>query len=358
MGKVQVTDDVQNGASAQEFQGRSASTDEQSSTEFRFTWLRNQFAYQKRLIRLASPDNFAACLRATIALTKPDLPWAKLADFGPTRSPAGSFRYDANVIGLFGCEGDFDGDRVPIEDAASLIQAAGIASVLNETTTPGHWRIWLPSTRIYHGSPDELRALRARWVARVNGVLGGILAPESFVLSQAFYVGSLKDQPPIKVIVTEGARIDLCDDLDAAAIYKNGTSSPTEHRQIEEFEEDPSEDDDDPRLLTECKSRVANFAKTCGYGTTPTGERAHRLVQWLADIGTRDGLTPSVEMIYDAIEADYPNTTAGMIHSMLSRRKDPRGWDVIDAPPELPWEVWAAGLKGVGPVETQEMADD
>jgi len=89
----------------------------------------------------------------------------------------------------------------------------------------------LPSSRAYRGSTDELRHLRARWVARANGVLGGILAPESFVLSQAFYLGGIEGQPPIKVITTVGARIDLCDDLDEGAIYKNGTSSPTERRQ-------------------------------------------------------------------------------------------------------------------------------
>src|SRR5262249_4592728 len=87
---------------------------------------------------------------------------------------------------------------------------------------PRHWRLWLPASRAYRGSTDELRSLRARWVARANGVLGGILARESFVLSQAFYLGGIEGQPPIKVIPTVGARIDLCDDLDEGAIFKNG----------------------------------------------------------------------------------------------------------------------------------------
>jgi len=315
----------------------------QTSSDFTFTWFRDQFARRKRLIRLSSTEKFARCLRATKAPSKVALPWAKLAELGPTRSPNDSFRYDANVVALLGAEGDYDGDDVPIEDAAALIQAAGIEAVLNETTTPGHWRLWLPSSRAYRGSTDELRHLRARWVSRANGVLGGILAPESFVLSQAFYLGGIERQPPIKVITTVGARIDLCDDLDAGAIYKNGTSSPTERREpLGEFEEDPSEEDYDPRLLRECRSRVKNFAKRCGYGTTPTGVRVFHLVTWLGDIGTRDGLTPSAVMIREAIREDYPQTTVAMIEDMLARRHQPRGWDVID---RIDTSIWAEGVE-------------
>jgi hypothetical protein len=347
-----VSDTHEYGHQTPENQGPAPGFDEPNlAGAFVFTWLRDQYANQKRLIRLPSPDKFAACLRATTAVTKAGLPWAKLAEFGPTRSPNDSYRYDANVVALFGCEGDFDGDDFPIEDAADRIQAAGVAAILNKTTTTGHWRIWLPASRAYRGSADELRTLRARWVARVNGILGGILARESFVLSQAFYVGGIKGQPPIKVIVTEGARIDQCDDLDADPVYANAASSPTERQQVEEFEEDPAEDGDDPRLLAECKAIVANCAKHYGYGRMPMGDHAHRLVQWLANIRTRDGLTPSAEMIRDVIRADYPNTTVAMVEDMLSRRKQPRGWDVIDPLPELPWDVEMAD-------ETEETTND
>jgi len=171
-------------------------------------------------------------------------------------------------------------------------------------------------------------------------VLGGILARESFVLSQAFYLGGIEGQPPIKVIPTVGARIDLCDDLDEGAIFKNGTSSPDERREpTGEFEEDPSESDFDPRLLRECQSRVKNFAKRCGYGTAPAGARAFQLVTWLSDIGTRDGLTPSAAMIHEVIREDYPQTTVALIEDMLARRHQPRGCDVIDAPLDLPWDA-------------------
>ena len=322
-------------------QGSASTSVEQASSDFTFTWLRDQFAQRKRLIRLSSTEKFARCLLATTALSKTALPWAKLARLGPTRSPAGSFRYDANVVRLFGAEGDYDGDDVPIEDAASLIQAAGIEAILNETTTPGHWRIWLPSSRAYRGSTDELRALRARWVARANGVLGGILAPESFVLSQAFYVGGIKDQPQIRVIVSEGARIDRCDDLDDGAIFKNGTSSPTVRRQpvevykngkteppthteAEDVPEGLVESDDDPWLIREGRRRKAGFlcCEAKADRPTATGDRAFRFVNWVADMRASDGLILSPKGIATVLGDDFPNTTPAAIRAMQGRNLD------------------------------------
>ena len=87
---------------------------------------------------------------------------------------------------------------------------------------------------------------------------------------------------------------------------------------------------------------MKNFAKRCGYGTTPTGVRVFHLVTWLGDIGTRDGLTPSAVMIREAIREDYPQTTVAMIEDMLARRHQPRGWDVID---RIDTSIWAEGVE-------------
>ena len=161
-------------------------------------------------------------------------------------------------------------------------------------------------------------------------------------MSQAFYLGGIEGQPPIKVITTVGARIDLCDDLSEGALYKNGTSSPGERREPVETAGDATPSGDDLRLLRECQSRMKNFANSRGYGTTPTGLRVFHLVTWLGDIGTRDGLTPSAAMIREAIREDYPQTTRAMIESMLTRRHQPRGWDVIDPVDTL---IWAEGVE-------------
>jgi hypothetical protein len=322
-----VKDAHQDSAEETQNQWPASNLGEQASSAFTFTRLRDQFAQRKRLIRLSSTAAFARCLRATTTLTKAALPWAKLAELGPTRSPAGSSRYDANVVALHGGEGDYDGDEVPIENAAALIQAVDVEAVLNETTTPGHWRIWLPTSRAYLGAPDELRALRASWVARANGVLGGILAPESFVLSQAFYVGGIKGKPTIRVIVTRGTRIDTRDDLDA--LYASGKSEPTRRHEHAPVPDDQEESDDDPRLLREGLLRKNNFHKTKGHGTCPLGHRVCQLIQWLGDMGTEDGLIASAEMIADILADDY-EAPIHEIERLLAKRQTPRGWDVID----------------------------
>ncbi len=66
---------------------------------------------------------------------------------------------------------------------------------------------------------------RAKLVARVNGVLGGIIAGESFTLSQSFYFGSINGNPDHRAELTDGDFVDLRADLDAGAIDKVTTAS-------------------------------------------------------------------------------------------------------------------------------------
>jgi hypothetical protein len=67
---------------------------------------------------------------------------------------------------------------------------------------------------------------RKKLVARVNGVLGGVLAGESFTLSQAYYLGSVNGNPDHRaVIITEGDYIDLRDDLEATACGKKNSAN-------------------------------------------------------------------------------------------------------------------------------------
>jgi hypothetical protein len=71
-------------------------------------------------------------------------------------------------------------------------------------------------------------AERDRLVARLNGVLGGILEAESWVPSRGFYFGGITGQPPVQVELSEGRCIDECAALDATAIgrpWRNGVGS-------------------------------------------------------------------------------------------------------------------------------------
>jgi len=139
------------------------------------------------------------------------MPLIKLAAFGDApKEETGCLRHDGNLLEITGIEGDYDGGKMPIEEAAGRLADRGIEAALY--TTPSHtpeaprWRALLPLSRQY---PPERRA---EFVDRLNGVLGGVLAPESWTLSQAFYIGALKSAPYTMQQV-RGRCIDLVDEL-------------------------------------------------------------------------------------------------------------------------------------------------
>ena len=154
----------------------------------------------------------------TSAGAKARLPWLKLAKFGSKRSDKGSLRHDANVISISGVEVDYDGELVTPDEAVRILKKVALRALVY--TSPSHtvakprWRILaLTSCDL---PPQE----RTKLVARLNGILGGILAPESFTLSQSYYYGSVDNNAQHRAVIVEGDYIDLRDDLDAGAIGK------------------------------------------------------------------------------------------------------------------------------------------
>jgi hypothetical protein len=165
----------------------------------------------------------------------------KLATFGTQRTKVGSLRHDANVLEVFGIEGDYDAEKVTLDQAAALLKAAGIECFLYTTAchgvvTPGRkagdpphsrggprWRVLAPLSK---ACPP---ADRARYVRVLDKALGGILARESFALSQIFYVGKVKGVGYESQRV-EGQYIDLLPDAapvaDAPAQVPDGPPEP------------------------------------------------------------------------------------------------------------------------------------
>jgi hypothetical protein len=148
---------------------------------------------------------------------KSELPLFKMARFGDKRTAKGSLRHDANVLAISGIECDYDAGCFSFHDATNALQDARIFSIVY--TSPSYqpasnerWRAVCPLS--CERPPKE----RAKYVSRVNGVLGGILSRESFTLSQSFYCGCLPDNARNhRVVTTEDRPIDLCDDLDITA---------------------------------------------------------------------------------------------------------------------------------------------
>ena len=160
----------------------------------------------------------AELIRATNADTKQSLPWLKLAKFGDARTDKNSLRHNSNILVIGGIEGDADNGQVSFEAAVQLLRAAGISALVY--TSPGHaedaprWRALCPL------SQEHPPGQRDRFMARLNGALQGVLANESWTLSQSYYYGSVNRNPSHQVVVIEGTCVDLADRLDATAIGK------------------------------------------------------------------------------------------------------------------------------------------
>jgi P4 family phage/plasmid primase-like protien len=171
----------------------------------------------------ATLDQIRVAVLTVSASAKAELPWIKLATFGDLKTERGSLRHDANVQTVTGVEGDYDALDVSPATAVSLLDMAGIRALVY--TSPSYapdrwkWRVLCPLSRPH--APVERRAL----VARLNGVLGGVLAKESFVQSQAYYYGRVGDNPSHGAWLVDGAPLDTVAGLDE--VYPRPVVIPT-----------------------------------------------------------------------------------------------------------------------------------
>lgn len=168
---------------------------------------------------------FIRMLRGLKPRDKKASPLIKLATFTGEPNGNGCLRYDVAVVAVTGIEGDYDAGAVTAEEACERLQRHGLLAVV--VTTHSHtadfprWRVFAPLA--VDQAPDD----RTRLVAGLNGALGGILAGESFTLSQSYYVGP-PPQGEYKVLETSGTVfLDQWPELDHCAIYKDtGRSAP------------------------------------------------------------------------------------------------------------------------------------
>lgn len=159
---------------------------------------------------------------------KSTCPWVKLARFGEVRSSHNSLRHDENVQEIYGIEGDYDGEVIQPEEAIARLEKANLKVAIY--TSPSHtadkprWRVLAPLSG--KRPPHE----RAMLLARINGVLGGVLSGESFTLSQSYYFGRVGDGDTYRLLVSfdnpdDGICVDECTELDQIAIGKPSSAS-------------------------------------------------------------------------------------------------------------------------------------
>lgn len=176
----------------------------------------------------------AARLFKPEAADRLDLPLFKLGRYA-------SGRHGGSLRSIEGVELDYDKGGMTMDDARQRLEAAGLAAVLYTTGrhTPDkpRWRVLCPTSRTL--SPED----RARLVARVNGVLGGVLAPESFENDRAFFYGRVRGRPMPEKALVDGKALDLADELDVDAIGKDG--KPYSPRASDPSPFQPVADDED-----------------------------------------------------------------------------------------------------------------
>lgn len=142
---------------------------------------------------------------AVVAHAKDFLPLIKLAIF------ENDHRSNENLRQVYGIEADYDGELLQISQAVEILHRAGIESLIY--TSPSHtdarprFRVLCPLSKSC--APQE----RNIHMARLNGVFGGVLAAESFTLSQSYYFGSVTSGNPMQCYHVPGAPIDKMPDL-------------------------------------------------------------------------------------------------------------------------------------------------
>lgn len=149
---------------------------------------------------VADVAELAEIIKSPTAATKGDLPLIKLATFAENR------RRNENLAEVWGVEGDYDAGEISAREAAEILRVYDVDAVVyttpSNTGAPGghRWRVLCPlATPVSAGE-------RAGLVAYLNGLLGAVLASESFVDSQPFFIGVAADAvAEIDVMPLEGS---------------------------------------------------------------------------------------------------------------------------------------------------------
>jgi len=217
----------------------------------RITIFPDKFAAKKKPIRISARE-FAEKMGEITRPSKAMLPYWKFATFGDQLSEKGSLRHTANMRKIYGIEADYDGEERSIAWALAKLDDAGIAAIV--VATASH-RSDAPRYRIFCPASDALEPEdRTTLMARLNGALDGVLAPESFALPQSYYFGRIEGQPAPRVEIIEGMAIDLADHLDADARGKDGRLYKPRDRTTNEVSADPV--DLTPQDIERIKSAV------------------------------------------------------------------------------------------------------
>src|SRR4051794_22134526 len=235
---------------------------------YRVTFFKNLAATEKTEYELTYAQ-LVTELRRSSAPIKDMLPLFRLGQFGDKANENGCLRYDANVTAFTGAMGDYDSEKVPIAVAYEKLTKHGVKAIL--FTTAGHtdttprWRVIVPYAEPIIVDPADPEAAARKHLAytdMLNGIVGGVLAVESWNLSQAFYYGYVEtedgDEPDdYDFIVVDGQEIDTIEGLPSQG---KPSGKPVATRTAVNRPADPVVDDPN-RLLRKLDYTDADWRK-------------------------------------------------------------------------------------------------
>ena len=162
--------------------------------------------------------------------SKSECPLIKLGVFGNSPSPKGFLRHDANLTAITGVELDYDASIISIDEAEEKLRKAGVCCMLytsaSHTPEKPRWRVIAPFKAEH---PPEYRR---GFVTYLDNILGGIVARESYALSQAYYVGRI-DGVEYEIKVIEGRCVDELTEAVATPVSTADTPDIPEWRHVE-----------------------------------------------------------------------------------------------------------------------------
>jgi hypothetical protein len=191
---------------------------ENQSHRFTVTFFPDKFASSQRREALTLSE-LALRIEKENKPSKAQLPWLVLASFGENVSAKQCYRTRSNLTELSGIEVEHDAGTLSFDEvierlAAVPLQCLVYTSPSYQRSIKERWRILAPFWE--HVALED----RTLMVARLNGVLSGALAGESFDIARGYLYGKVGGNRDHRVVVLDGDFIDLCDDLDQGAMGK------------------------------------------------------------------------------------------------------------------------------------------
>ena len=259
-----------------------------------------------------SPDDLEARFIATVAASKGGLPLISGCRFGSHRSDKGCLRTDENVVAVVAVVAEHDAGRVTLAEAKARLAEAGIAAFIFETpsNTPDapRWRV------IVFLSAEHPPAAYKGLVDKLAVVLGeGVLAPESWVRSQAFYFGYVTGGP-CNFAVVEGAPLDLLHVAGRDPRHEGGEASvPADDDDADDWAADVAQrPETPPPTMAQLRDALSFFPPDCTraeWVRIAAGLRGHEaetgdpteglFVDWSAGRLRRDGAKAPANFVSD-----------------------------------------------------------